>query len=60
MSRAFQTAALALLLQSAAPAQLPVGERLELPELEGYSQIEAKSPRDLVGRAVLIEFFAFW
>lgn len=60
MIRSLQSTLLALVLPSAAVAQLPVGERLELPELEGYSQIEAKSSRDLVGRAVLYEFFAFW
>jgi len=29
-------------------------------ELEGYSQTEAQSFEDLLGRAVLIEFFAYW
>ncbi|MBL8898882.1 MAG: hypothetical protein JNM84_14680 [Planctomycetes bacterium] len=60
MIHTLRTAALALLLPSAALAQLPVGERVALPELEGFSQIAAKSSQDLVGRAVLFEFFAFW
>jgi hypothetical protein len=41
-------------------AQLAVGDRLELPELEGFTQIEAGASQDLVGRAVLLEFFAYW
>ncbi len=47
-------------LAAALPAQLAAGDRLSLPELAGFSQIKAKSPNDLAGRAVLYEFFAFW
>lgn len=60
MNRSLHATLLALLSTGAAYAQLPVGERLDLPELEGFTQIAAKSSRDLVGRAVLFEFFAFW
>lgn len=41
-------------------AQVSPGDRLEHPDLEGFTQIEAKSTADFVGRAVLYEFFAFW
>jgi hypothetical protein len=37
-----------------------VGKSLPLVELEGYSQTKAKSFDDFLGRAVLIEFFAYW
>ena len=37
-----------------------VGKSLPAVELEGYSQTKAKSFDDYLGRAVLIEFFAFW
>ena len=46
-------------LALAAPAQ-GVGSSLPEIELEGYTQTEAKSYDDLLGRAVLIEFFAYW
>ncbi|MCK6445247.1 MAG: hypothetical protein L6Q99_02550 [Planctomycetes bacterium] len=29
-------------------------------ELEGYSQTKAKSFEEFLGRAVLVEFFAYW
>ena len=37
-----------------------VGSKMPVVELEGYSQTPAKSYEDFTGRAVLIEFFAFW
>lgn len=37
-----------------------VGSKLPVVELEGYAKTPAKSFDDLTGRAVLIEFFAFW
>ncbi|HMS16082.1 MAG TPA: hypothetical protein PKA37_04520 [Planctomycetota bacterium] len=53
-------ALLAAVLIPATFGQVAVGDRLDLPELEGFTQIEAKTSQDLVGRAVLFEFFAFW
>jgi hypothetical protein len=50
----------ALVLAAALPAQLAPGDRLDPPELEGFTQTAAKSASDLTGRAVLYEFFAFW
>ena len=43
-------------------ASAQVGRPVPAPasDLEGFSQTEAKSFGDFVGRAVLIEFFAFW
>jgi hypothetical protein len=37
-----------------------VGSPLPTPELEGMAQTQAKSFDDFLGRAVLIEFFAYW
>ena len=37
-----------------------VGNPLPPPELEGLAQTQAKSFDDFAGRAVLIEFFAYW
>ena len=38
-----------------------IGSRMpEVVELEGYAQTGAKSFADFTGRAVLIEFFAYW
>lgn len=37
-----------------------VGSRIPEVQLEGYSQTGAKSFDDFFGRAVLIEFFAYW
>lgn len=37
-----------------------VGSKVPDVELEGYSKTPAKSYDDFTGRAVLIEFFAFW
>ncbi len=41
------------------PALVP-GDKLPTPELEGFSQTDAESYEDYVGRAVLIEFFEYW
>lgn len=51
-------AALALLWAASANAQ--VGRPLPPAAIEGFSQTAARSLDDLVGRAVLIEFFAYW
>jgi hypothetical protein len=37
-----------------------VGTKLPAVELEGYTQTPAKSFEEFTGRAVLIEFFAYW
>ena len=37
-----------------------IGSRMPEVELEGYAQTGAKSYADYTGRAVLIEFFAYW
>ena len=37
-----------------------VGSKLPVIELEGYARTPAKSFDDFLGRAVLIEFFAYW
>jgi hypothetical protein len=37
-----------------------VGSKLPVIELEGLAQTSAKSFDDYLGRAVLIEFFAYW
>jgi hypothetical protein len=50
-----------LLLGLALPAAAQgVGSQVTQIELEGYSQTKAKSFDDFFGRAVLIEFFAYW
>ena len=36
------------------------GGQLPPVELEGFAQTKAKSFEDYAGRAVLIEFFAYW
>lgn len=51
--------ALAAALAAVAPAQ-QVGSSLEPIELEGFAQTPAGSYDDFSGRAVLIEFFAYW
>jgi hypothetical protein len=53
----------ALGLAAATPLPGPPGSaRKPLPEveLEGFTQTEASSLDDYFGRAVLIEFFAYW
>ncbi len=52
---AFLCAALSTLSQAQG-----VGSKLPVVELEDYSNTAAKSFDDFLGRAVLIEFFAFW
>jgi len=49
-------------LSLALPGQPPAlaGERLPEIELEDFAQTKAKTFGDLAGRAVLIEFFAYW
>lgn len=37
-----------------------VGSKLTNVQLEGYAQTAAKGWDDFLGRAVLIEFFAYW
>ena len=37
-----------------------VGSKMPVVELEGYSNTAAKNFDDFLGRAVLIEFFAYW
>lgn len=45
----------------AAPAQAQApGSKLPPVELEGLAQTGAKSFDDFLGRAVLLEFFAYW
>jgi hypothetical protein len=51
--------ALGALLASPAPAQ-GVGSKIPKVELEGFTQTEAQTFDDYLGRAVLFEFFAFW
>ena len=46
-------------LASSAAAQ-GVGTKLPAVELEDFTQTPARSFEDYLGRAVLIEFFAFW
>jgi hypothetical protein len=56
------TLALGVLALSRAPA-LAQGVGSKMPatvELDGFTQTQAKSWDDLLGRAVFIEFFAFW
>ena len=50
-----------LVAATAAPVQAQaIGSTLVADELEGFSQTEASSFDDLFGRAVLVEFFAYW
>ena len=51
---------LALLALVAAPAFGQVGKPLPAAELEDFTQTEATTLTDYTGRAVLIEFFAYW
>ena len=53
-------APLALLALALLAAGQGVGSKLPEMELEGYAQTPAKSFDDYLGRAVLIEFFAYW
>jgi hypothetical protein len=50
-----------MLAASALPCSAGVvGKTLPAVTLEGYAQTPAKSLDDFQGRAVLIEFFAYW
>lgn len=51
---------LALLAGASLASAQGIGSRLSGVELEGYSQTKADSFEDFQGRAVLIEFFAYW
>ena len=56
-------AATALLASSRtpfAPRVAEVGGPLPENELEGFAQTQAESLDDYYGRAILIEFFAYW
>ncbi len=59
MMRRFMLSAAALLLGSLAAAQ-GVGSTPKNIELEDLAQTEATSYDQFLGRAVLLEFFAFW
>jgi len=51
---------LAALTLAAAPAAQAIGSKMPVVELEDYAQTGARSFDDFMGRAVLIEFFAYW
>ena len=51
--------AVVTLCASSASAQ-GVGSKLPAIQLEGFAQTEAKTFDDYLGRAVLLEFFAYW
>lgn len=53
-------AALACAVVSAPSAAQGIGSKMPLVELEGYANTPAKTFDEFMGRAVLIEFFAFW
>ena len=52
------TVALAVFGLCATPAS--AGGQFPQAELDGFGQTKAKSFDDFAGRAVLVEFFAFW
>ena len=61
--RTLCTSLAAILLLFAVPttaAANGVGKPLPDATLEGFTQIDAKDFDDLAGRAMLIEFFAYW
>jgi len=51
---------LAILAGAALVEAQGIGSRLPQVELEGYAQTKADSFEDFQGRAVLLEFFAYW
>ncbi len=59
LTRTLLAPALLVALSLAAPAQ-DVGSSIGTLELSDFAQTEAKSYDDFVGRAVLLEFFAYW
>lgn len=58
--KSFAIAALALAALALAAPAAPSGGQLPPVELEGFAQTKAKSFDDFAGRAVLLEFFAYW
>lgn len=59
------TAALALpmlvgALAAPVDAQFGIGDRLPAITLEGFGNTPAKAFDDFAGRAILLEFFAYW
>ena len=58
--RPFLLAALALAAFALPARDVAAGESLPPVELEEFAQTKAKTFGDLTGRAVLIEFFAYW
>ena len=57
-TRSFLISALAALALCAGSAR--AGGSLPAASLEDFAQTKAKSFEDFAGRAVLMEFFAFW
>ena len=57
--RSFIAAVACALAPALAYAQ-GVGSKMPAVELEDYAKTAAKSYDDFLGRAVLIEFFAYW
>lgn len=55
----FAPVALAALL-AFAPAEGVVGKSMPALPIEGLAQTKAKSLDEYVGRALLVEFFAYW
>lgn len=47
-------------LQPIAAQQQHVGKKLPAAELQEFTGTPAKSLKDLAGRAILLEFFAYW
>lgn len=62
MKRLLASVLLILALGLTASAQLAVGSPMpeEAANLTGFAQTGAKTIGDLTGRAILIEFFAYW
>ena len=59
-SRTFLPIAVAIAALALAAHGAPAGGSLPPVEVEEFAQTKAKSFDDLSGRAVLIEFFAYW
>jgi hypothetical protein len=53
-------AVLACAVASGPSAAQGIGSKMPVVELEGYANTPAKTYDEFMGRAVLIEFFAFW
>lgn len=61
LHRALLTSALGLALAVAPSAAPGVGDAIKnTKQIEDFAQIGAESWSDLQGRAVLVEFFAYW